>query len=244
LEDKRGMLPGPGRWSDFGLGGQDEDHPSNRDSGRALVFANDSRPRFTPFHVVRRALTATCGLLVLVVMQAFASVMPGDNFTLGWTATAGPNAGATGSASVTIGAAQASPFFGIASVDVTVQGVCGVCTPLTEDLSGARFDSATFGVLGHITGSFLGKDGGTHTFDLLLNDIVGGVGTFTFSEDNAIVVDSGTYTPPAGRPLGETVVAAVDEPSAMALLALGLAGIAASRRRKRFHSSRSPNAPG
>jgi len=206
------------------------------------VFANDSRPRFSPFQWVRRALTTACGLLVLVVMQAFATVMPGDNFTLGWSATAGPNAGATGSASVTVGAAQASPFFGIASVDVTIQGFCGVCTPLTEDLSGAQFDSGTLGLLGHITGSFLGKDGGTHTFDLLLNDVVGGVGTFTFSEDNAIVVNSGIYTPPAIRPLGETVIAAVDEPSVMALLALGLAGIAASRRRKRFHSSHSTDA--
>jgi hypothetical protein len=196
----------------------------------AAMFENDARPRFDPSYWVGRALAVACGLLLWVVMQAHAAVMPGDKFTFDWLATVGPNAGATGSADVTIGAAQASPFFGIATLDVTAAGFCGVCTPQLENLGGAQFDSATFGLLGHVTGSFLGQGGGTHTFDLLLNDIVGGVGTFTFTDtrviDNNIVVNSGTYTP---------LIAAVDEPPEMVLLALGFAGIAASRRRKRSH---------
>lgn len=197
------------------------------------MFQNEIQPetlRSSFSRLALRALTTVCGLLLSVVMQAHAAVMPGDNFTFDWTATAGPNAGAFGSADVTIGAAQASPFFGIASFDVTAAGFCGVCTPQTEDLSLAQFDSATFALLGDITGSFLGQGGGTHTFDLLLNDIVGGVGTFTFSDtrviDNNMVVNSGTYTP---------LVAAVDEPSEMALLALGLVGIVALSRRKQTH---------
>jgi hypothetical protein len=197
------------------------------------MFQNEIKPETLHSRFSRLALcavTTACGLLLAFAMQAHAAVMPGDDFTFDWIATVGPSAGASGSTNVTLGAAQAAPFFGIVSFDVTVGGFCGVCSPLTEDLSAAQFDSATFGVLGDITGSFLGQGGGTHTFDLLLNDIVGGVGTFTFSDtrviDNTTAVNSGTYTP---------LVAAVDEPSEMALLALGFLGIAASRRRKRSH---------
>jgi hypothetical protein len=176
-----------------------------------------------------RAFTTTvCGLLFAFAMQAHAAVMPGDQFTFNWIATAGPNAGATGSANVTVGAAQANPLFGIASFDVTAAGFCGVCLPQTEDLSAARFDSATFGLLGDITGSFFGQGGGLHTFDLGLTDIVNGTGVFTFTDTrvgDGSIVNSGTYTP---------LVASVDEPSAIILFALGLAGMVASRR-KHFH---------
>jgi hypothetical protein len=197
------------------------------------MFQNEIQPESLRSRLSRsalRAFTTACGLLLALAMQAHAAVMLGDHFVFNWIATGGPDTGATGSINVTIGAAQANPFFGIASFDVTVGGFCGVCSPLTEDLSATQFDSATFGLLGDITGSFLGQGGGTHTFDLLLNDIVGGLGTFTFSDtrviDNTIRVNSGTYTP---------LVASVDEPSAMFLLALGLAGIVASRRRKQSH---------
>jgi len=142
----------------------------------------------------------------------------------------GPSAGATGSASLTVGAALASPFFAIASFDVTAAGFCGVCSPLTENLTAVEFDSSTFGVLGHITGTFLGGGGGTHSYDLELTDISGGTGTFTFTDtrqvDGNVVVNSGTYTP---------LVATADGPSAIVLLALGAGGIAALRRRRQSH---------
>lgn len=177
-----------------------------------------------------RAIAAAAALMLAFAMQAHASVMPGDHFTFDWLATAGPDAGASGSADVTIGAAQASPFFGIASFDVTAGGFCGVCTPLTEDLTGVQFDSATFGVLGTITGSFLGQGGGTHTFNLALGDVGGGAGTFTFSDtksaDGSVAVNSGTYTP---------LVASVDEPSEMLLFAIGLVGLAATSRRRKVN---------
>jgi hypothetical protein len=162
-------------------------------------------------------------------MQAHAAVMPGDRFIFNWIATGGPNTGVTGSANVTIGAAEANPFFGIAGFDVTAGGFCGVCSPLTEDLSAAQFDSATFGLLGDITGSFLGGGGGLHTFDLILTDIVSGTGTFAFTDTRVgegSVTNTGTFTP---------LVASVDEPSAMFLFALALAGILGSRRRKQSH---------
>ncbi len=151
--------------------------------------------------------------------------MQGDQFILDWLATVGPSAGASGTADVTIGAPEANPFFAIAGFDVTAAGFCGVCTPLTEDLSGAQFDSATFGVLGTITGSFIGQGGGgTHTFVLTLNDIVGGLGTFTFSDTivgDGTIVNSGTYAP---------LIASVDEPSEMLLFAIGIVGLGLSRR--------------
>lgn len=173
-----------------------------------------------------RAFATACGVLLALAMPAHAAVMPGDHFTFNWLATVGPNAGASGTASVIIGAAQVSPFFGVASFDATAAGFCGVCSPLTEDLSAVQFDSSTFGLVGDITGTFLGQGGGLHSFDLTLTDVVGSTGTFTFANTivgDGTIVDSGTYTP---------LVAVADGPSAIVLLALGSAGIAASRRRK------------
>jgi hypothetical protein len=181
--------------------------------------------------LARCAITIAGGLLLAFAMQAHAAIMAGDQFIFNFIVTAGPATGLTGSVDVTLGAAQADPYFAIAGFDVTqAGGFCGVCTPLTEDLSHAQFDSATFGLLGEITGTFIGSGGNnTHSFDLVLTDIVNGTGTFTFTntklvEPPQVEVDSGTYTP---------LVPAVDEPSEMVLLALGLVSLAASRRRKR-----------
>ena len=174
-----------------------------------------------------RAVMAAAGLLLAFAMQAQATVMQGDRLTFDWLATLGPDAGANGTADVTVGAPQAGPYFGIASFDVTAAGFCGVCTPLTEDLGGAQFDSATSGLLGTITGSFLGQGGATHTFSLVLGDVAGGGGTFTFSNKkvgDGTVVDSGIYSP---------LVAPVDEPHEMLLLAIGLAGVGFSRRTRK-----------
>ena len=165
-------------------------------------------------------------LVLTIAAQARATIMQGDLFILDWLATSGPSAGASGSADVKIGAPQTSPFFGIAAFDVTAAGFCGVCTPLTEDLSGAQFDSTTFGVLGTITGSFAGQAGASHTFSLVLNDVAGGVGTFTFSDTrvgDGTITNGGTYTP---------LVASVDEPSELLVLAIGLVGLGLTRRRK------------
>ena len=152
---------------------------------------------FVSFRLLEKLLLVAkvaAALLLMFAIQAQATVMPGDQFTLDWLATVGPNAGASGTADVTIGNPETAPFFGIASFDVTAAGFCGVCTPVTEDLSNAQFDSATFGVLGTITGSFQGQFGGTHAFLLTLGNIQGGGGTFRFSDTivgDGTVVNSG-----------------------------------------------------
>jgi len=190
------------------------------------MFHKQVQPKASPSRLsrlARCAITTAGGLLLAFAMQAHAAVIPGDHFIFNWTETAGSAVGLTGSVNLTVGAAQAGPYFGIAGFDVTqAGGFCSVCTPQAEVLSAAQFDSATFGLLGHITGSFVGQGGGTHTFDLALVDIVGVTGTWTFTNtlliDNSVDVANGTYTP---------LIASVDEPSAMLLLALGLAGLAA-----------------
>jgi|SRR5690348_177428 len=190
-----------------------------------FAISSSKRSRLT-----RRASAAIAGLVLAFAMQAHATIMPGDHFIFDWTDTAGPGTGLTGSIDLTVGAALTAPFFAIASFDVTQNGsFCSACTPLTEDLSGAQFDSATFGLLGHITGTFIGSGGNnTHSFDLALTDIAGAIGTWQFTDTKEIVppvvvVDSGTYIP---------LVPSVDEPAEMLLLAIGFVALAASRRRK------------
>jgi len=133
----------------------------------------------------------------------------------------------SGTADLTIGAALTANTSSIASFSVTQSGgFCGVCTPISVNFTGAYFDALTFGLSGTITGDFTGQNGGYHTFELILANIgTNGTGNWTFDDHkpSGLLESVGTYTP---------LVQTVDEPSAMLLLALGLAGLAASRRRK------------
>lgn len=56
---------------------------------------------------------------------------------------------------------------------------CFTClvTGLTQSLT---FNSATLGLLGEVTGTFTGQNGGTHSFDLTIADIVSGTGTWLY----------------------------------------------------------------
>lgn len=183
--------------------------------------------RFRLSRLARGAVTLAGGLAVTLAMQAHAAVMPGDQFVYNWTEITGRFPGLTGTVDITIGAPTNTPgFFSFTVFDITQSGgFCGVCTPLTEDLTKVSFNSATLGVLGEVTGSFLGQGGGFHTFDLLTADLPGGTWTFTdvhvtggFTE-----VSTGTYT---------TTVKSVDEPSGLLLLGLGVGALAWFRRRR------------
>jgi hypothetical protein len=151
-------------------------------------------------------------------MPARAAVITGDQFTFNWTETS-PNAGVSGTAAITIGAPAAPGFFGISSFLVFENGgFCGTCTPLTEDLSAVLFDALTLGLLGDVTGTFLGGGGALHTFDLALTDLPGGGFTFTNIRvsDGNTQVSVGIYD----------VVQGVDEPPTLLMLGLALAVLA------------------
>jgi hypothetical protein len=166
---------------------------------------------------------------MLFGMNASATVTAGDQFVYNWAETS-PNPSLSGTADITLGAATATPgFFSVSSFSVfQTGGFCGVCTPVSENLSAVSFDGSTLGLVGNVTGSFLGSGGGTHTFGLITTDLPGGMWTFN---DLTVVTNTtqtsmGTYT---------TTATAVDEPAILALLVPAGVGVLASfmRRRRR-----------
>ena len=71
-----------------------------------------------------------------------------EQFVYDWTETSGSHVGLTGMVDFTLGASDTSKpgFFTLASFTVTQStGFCGICSPLTETLTGALFDSTTGG---------------------------------------------------------------------------------------------------
>jgi hypothetical protein len=166
------------------------------------------------------AITAAA-LMMLLAGQAYASVTPGEQFVYDWTETAGPQVGLSGTADFTLGSASTTRgFFNIASLGVTQNGgFCGICTPLTTDLSSVLFDAAMLGVVGKVTGTF--HDGGLHAFDLLTMDLPAGTWTFQDTGPTGVTVTStGTYQ-----------TRTVPEPAILGLFVLGLLGIGWCRRR-------------
>lgn len=155
------------------------------------------------------------GLAALCVLPAQAAVAIGDQFTSTFTETSGSDPGSTGTATLTVGTPASPGFFNISSFSVIVNpDLCFSCGLLTEDLSGVLYDAATSDLKGHITGTFNGSGGNLHRFDLALTDPAG---TWTFTNvrvfDGRTEISSGTYSP---------AVSAVPEPSAWAMLILGL----------------------
>jgi hypothetical protein len=164
---------------------------------------------------------------MLFGVNAYATVTAGDQFVYNWTETS-PNPSLSGTVDITLGAATTPGFFSVSSFSVfQTGGFCGICTPVSENLSAASFDGSTLGLVGNVTGSFLGS-GGTHTFNLITTDLPGGMWTFS---DLKVATDTtqtsrGTYT---------TTATAVDEPGILVLLVPAGVGVLASfmRRRRR-----------
>jgi len=178
------------------------------------------------------AVTLAAGLAMLLAPHAYAAVTPGETFVYAWTEISGNHPGAMGKLDFTLGPASTtmSGWFTLSAfaVSSSTGGFCGVCSPETENLSSVLFDPATDGVVGSITGTFLGHGGGTHTFDLVTTNLPDGSWTFTNKSPGGTVIDKGTYTTAVAPK------AAVDEPATLLLLIpAGVALIAARRRRSR-----------
>jgi hypothetical protein len=188
-------------------------------------------------HRLSGTAAAVAGLMLLAG-PAHATVTTGESFLYDWTETKGPNVGLMGTVDFTLGPASTtmSGYFDLASFAVTSKGgFCGICSPLTENLSGAFFDASTLGVVGDITGTFTrtGMLGVVHTymFDVVTMDFP--AGTWTYTETNETTggisaMDSGTYK--------TATTSSVDEPSTLFLLIPAGVALLISRRR-RFGSS-------
>jgi len=162
-----------------------------------------------------RAFLVAGGLAALCVFPVQAAVTTGDQFTSLFTETSGSDPGSTGTATLTVGTPASPGFFNISNFSVIVDpDLCFSCGLLSENLSGVSFDTTTFDLKGHITGTFLGSGGNLHRFDLALTDPAG---TWTFTNirefDGRTDISSGTYTP---------AISAIPEPSSWVMLSLGL----------------------
>jgi len=205
--------------------------PLSRRSVTATLRPDDSRQtegrmrrssNVPPLSRFARTAIIIAGCLAMNLgIQAHAAVSQGDHFVFHWQETGGAH---TGAVDLTVGAPLPPPppvFFSIDSFVVTQQGgFCGVCTPMSEDLSGAVFNSTTLGLIGEITGTF-DQQSELHSFVLTLTDTVGGQpGTWIFEDscdDCETDTTRGTYV----------VVAApvVPEPTTLMLLGSGLVAL-------------------
>jgi hypothetical protein len=173
--------------------------------------------------VIRRAIL-TAGLVIALTGQADA-VMMGDHFTVIFT-EALPTPGSVATADISLGPPAGSRFSIFGFTAISGAGVCITCGLTSEVLTAVFFDGATLGLTGDVTGTFLGQNGGRHSFDLALTNLPGATWFFTDNHLDAsppfIDTAQGTY---------RTVVASgVPEPSTLLLLGSALAALAAWRR--------------
>jgi hypothetical protein len=167
--------------------------------------------------VIRRAIVMAAGLVIALTAQAQA-VAIGDHFTITFTETL-PTPGLVGTADITLGPGVGS-LFSISAFTASSGDLCLTCGLTSQVLTGASFDSSTSGLVGHITGTFLGEGGSSHSFSLALTYLPSELWFFTDFTAGQIV--QGTYT---------TAAASVPEPSTALLLGSALAALAVWRRR-------------
>ncbi len=174
--------------------------------------------RRSHFRSLRGAIAAIAGALVLTIaLQADATPVTGDQFTMIFSETSPSNLPDAASGIVTLGLPDGPGFFHVSNVSVIVGGSnCFTCGLLTEDLTNLLFDAATLDLTGKITGTFLGANGGTHTFEIDVTDASTTTWSYTNTRPDGIQsFANGTYT----------TERTVDEPPAVLMLGLGLAGL-------------------
>jgi hypothetical protein len=200
--------------------------PSGANASTSNLFRRRVRHP-SPVHRLGGAVAAATALMMLLAAQAYASVTSGEQFVYDWTETAGSQVGLMGTVDFTLGPTATMPgFFSISSFAISqTGGFCGVCSPLTENLSSVLFDAATLGLAGDITGSFQNNSGRLHTYDLVTMDLPAGTWTFADTGPGGVTQTSmGTYAT-------RVSTTAVPEPGTLGLFGLGLLGIGWCRRR-------------
>jgi hypothetical protein len=143
------------------------------------------------------AAIATPFIVVFYLTAAAASpVFIGEEFNFVATQLSPPGAG-TGIGTITIGTPTSGDFYTVSDGSfISAMKGCLTCKLLTQDLSDLIFDSATLGIKGTATGTFLGDIGGDlHNFILIVTDAP--ALTWDFTKHNLVTditkKSSGTY---------------------------------------------------
>ncbi len=168
------------------------------------------------------AAIATPFIVVFYLTAAAASpVFIGEEFNFVATQLSSPGAGGTGTGTITIGTPTSGDFYTISDASfISALKGCLTCTLLTQDLSGLSFDSATLGIIGTATGTYLGDLGDLHNFILIVTDAPTLIWDFTKHNQVTDITkqSNGTYY------LAETPLSAALPLFASGLSALGLRG--------------------
>ncbi len=177
--------------------------------------------RLASLPFLRRVMFIIAGLVMVIAVQAHATIMPGDQFIIDFSETSPSNIPDIATATVTIDGPSASPGFDkVSNLSVIGQGGnCLTCGLISQDLSFLLFDTTSLDLSGTVTGSFLGSGGNLHTFTLALTDAPNPTWTFTNVRvfDQRTDISSGPYT---------TQIAPVPEPASILLVSTSLAALA------------------